>query len=102
MVTLLVKILNFINDDIFFSKLLAKHQNLRDSLTSKIKDAMHRVFPNLPPVNMNSTPSEINNWKTNPEVVRYHDALFKSDSPDESATFMWKIIDRFGHLKKSI
>ena len=49
---------------------------------------------------MNSTPSEINNWKTNPEVVRCHDALFKSDSPDGSVTFMTKIIDRVWSSKK--
>src|SRR2546421_6305235 len=51
-------------------------------------------------INMNSTPSEINNWKTNLEVIRCHDALFKSNSPNRSATFMSKIIDRVWSSKK--
>lgn len=99
MVTSLVKNLNLLMM-MFFSKLLAKHRSFRGSLTSKIKDAMHRVFPNLPPVNTNSTPSEINNWKTNPEVARCHKILFQSDSPDGSATFMSKIIDKVWPTKK--
>ena len=61
---------------------------------------MHRVFPNLPPVNTNSTPSEISNWKTNAEVVRCHEILFEPDSPDGSATFMLKIIDKVWPIKK--
>src|SRR2546421_1207984 len=85
---------------IFLSKLLAKHRSFRTSLTSKIKDAMHRVFPTPPPVNTNSTPSEISNWKTNAEVVRCHEILFKHDSLDGSATFMSKIIDKVWPIKK--
>ena len=61
---------------------------------------MHRVFPTLPPVNTNSTPSEISNWKTNAEVVRCHEILFKHDSLDGSATFMSKIIDKVWPIKK--
>src|SRR5436853_7281185 len=85
---------------IFLSKLLAKHRSYTGSMTSKIKDAMHRVFPTLPPVNTNSTPSEISNWKTNAEVVRCHEILFKHDSLDGSATFMSKIIDKVWPIKK--
>src|SRR5437868_3551346 len=61
---------------------------------------MHRVFPTLPPVNTNSIPSEISNWKTNAEVVRCHEILFKHDSLDGSATFMSKIIDKVWPIKK--
>ena len=45
-------------------------------------------------------PSEISNWKTNAEVVRCHEILFKHDSLDGSATFMSKIIDKIWPIKK--
>src|SRR3954468_5040893 len=52
------------------------------------------------PVNTNSTTFEISNWKTNAEVVRCHEILFKHDFLDGSATFMSKIIDKVWPIKK--
>ena len=92
-------ILNFINDDIFF-KVTRKASEFPWLLDIKNKRCDASRLSNPPPVNTNSTPSEISNWKTNAKVVRCHEILFKHDSLDGSATFMSKIIDKVWPIKK--
>lgn len=59
---------------------------------------MYCIFPKLPPINTNATPSQISNWKNNSIVAECHKALFKQ--AENSATFMTKIIDKVWPMKK--
>ena len=81
--------------------MLAKHRSLWDSLTSKIKDALHHIFPTLPPINTNSVPSEVEKWKSNPIVARCHKILFHKEKDGDSSTYMTKIIDKIWPTKKN-
>src|SRR5213080_4292248 len=97
----------FRQSPIFYEKniyqpLLAKHRSFRGSLTSRIKDALYTIFPELPSITSNSTPSEIRQWKGNPIVASCHNKLFKKIVVEEPTTFMSKILDRLFPSKKSI
>ena len=59
---------------------------------------MYQVFPNLPPINTNSLPSEIKKWKSDPIVAENYKKLFIIN---ESDTFMSKIIDQLWSPKKT-
>ena len=85
---------------IFLFEVTRKASELPWLLDIKNKRCDASRLSNPPPVNTNSTPSEISNWKTNAEVVRCHEILFKHDSLDGSATFMSKIIDKVWPIKK--
>src|SRR2546430_3129934 len=85
---------------IFLFEVTRKVSELPWLLDIKNKRCDALRLSNPPPVNTNSTPSEISNWKTNAEVVRCHEILFKHDSLDGSATFMSKIIDKVWPIKK--
>src|SRR5256885_7412931 len=54
------------------------------SLTSKIKDAMYCVFPNLPQINTNSSPSEVDKWKKYQNVAKCYKSLFKRETDRKS------------------
>jgi hypothetical protein len=84
-----------------YHRLIAKHRSYRGSLTSRIKDALHHIFPELPPITSNSLPSEIRLWKNNPIVANCHNKLFKKIVVEEPTTFMSKILDRLFPSKKS-
>jgi len=84
-----------------YQRLIAKHRSYRGSLTSRIKDALHHIFPELPSITSNSPPSEIRQWKNNPIVANCHNKLFKKIVVEEPTTFMSKILDRLFPLKKS-
>ena len=89
----------FCQSPIFYEKniyqpLLAKHRSFRGSLTSRIKDALYTIFPELPSITSNSPPSEIRQWKSNPIVASCHNKLFKKIVVEEPTTFMSKILDR--------
>lgn len=62
---------------------------------------MYHVFPGLPQINTNSSPSEVSAWKKDPNVARSHKVLFKRESADSSATYMSKIIEKVWTVKKS-
>src|SRR5213082_2982876 len=85
---------------ILLFKVTRKASELPWLLDIKNKRCDASRLSNPPPVNTNSTPSEISNWKINAEVVRCHEILFKHDSLDGSATFMSKIIDKVWPIKK--
>ena len=96
----------FCQNPIFYEKniyqlLLAKHRSFRGSLTSRIKDALYNIFPELPSITANSPPSEIRLWKNNPIVANCHKKLFKKIVVEEPTTFMSKILDRLFSSKKS-
>src|SRR5437868_10620121 len=83
-----------------YQPLLAKHRSFRGSLTSRIKDALYTIFPELPSITSNSPPSEIWQWKSNPIVASCHNKLFKKIVVEEPTTFMSKILDRLFPSKK--
>ena len=96
----------FRQSPIFYEKniyqpLLAKHRSFRGSLTSRIKDALYNIFPELPSITSNSPPSEIRQWKSDPIVASCHNKLFKKIVVEEPTTFMSKILDRLFPSKKS-
>src|SRR2546423_15411476 len=55
-----------------YQPFLVKHRSFRGSLTSRIKDALYTIFPELPSITSNSPPSEIQQWKSNPIVASCH------------------------------
>ena len=61
---------------------------------------MYCVFPNLPQINTNSSPSEVNKWKKNQNVAKCYKSLFKQETADDSATYMTRIIDKVWASKK--
>ena len=79
--------------------MLAKHRSFRGSLTSKIKDALHFIFPTLPSINTNSL-TEVRKWKGDPIVVKCHKVLFKREEED-STTYMTRIISKIWPAKKN-
>lgn len=85
-----------------YQPLLAKHRSFRGSLTSRIKDALYNIFPELPSITSNLPPSEIQQWKSDPIVASYHNKLFKKIVVEEPTTFMSKILDRLFPSKKNV
>lgn len=69
-------------------------RSVRGTFTSKVKEAIHIVFPELPPIDSKATPSEIQEWKAKPEVARSFSKLFKKIESDKPKTYIKKIIDR--------
>jgi hypothetical protein len=61
---------------------------------------MYCVFPNLPQINTNSSPSEVDKWKKNRNVAECYKNLFKRETVDDSATYMTRIIDKVWASKK--
>lgn len=61
---------------------------------------MYCVFPNLPQINTNSSPSEVDKWKKNQNVAKCYKNLFKRETADDSATYMTRIIDKVWASKK--
>jgi hypothetical protein len=62
---------------------------------------MYCVFPNLPQINTNSSPSEVDKWKKNLNVAKCYKNLFKRETADDSATYMTRIIDKIWVSKKN-
>lgn len=68
---------------------------MRGSFTAKVKEAVHFVFGNeLPHINSQDTPSQIQSWKNKPEVKRCYARLFKKVKADQPTTYVVKIIER--------
>jgi hypothetical protein len=60
------------------------------------------VFPGLPPINSNSNPTEIKEWKKNHTVTNSYKKLFKSvEVSDGSVTYMTKILNKLWPIKKN-
>ena len=72
----------------------AQRQSVRDTFTSKVKVAIHKVYgTDLPQINMQASPVQIQKWKKTPAVVRCYRKLFKKIKPNEPATFMLRIVE---------
>ena len=80
---------------------LAKHWSFWGSLTSRIKDVLYTIFPELPSITSNSPPFEIQQWKSNPIVASCHNKLFKKIVVEEPIMFMSKILDCLFPSKKA-
>ena len=61
---------------------------------------MYCVFPNLPQINTNSSPYEVDKWKKNQNIAKCYKSLFKRETADDSATYMTRIIDKVWASKK--
>jgi len=60
-----------------------------------VKEALYIVFGSeLPPINTQATPSQIQEWKEKPEVSRCFYKLFKRVDVAQPTTYMTKVIDR--------
>jgi hypothetical protein len=84
-----------------YQPLLAKHRSFQGSLTSRIKEALFNIFPELPSITSNLPPSKIRLWKNNLIVADCHNKLFKKIVVEEPTTFMSKILDRLFPSKKN-
>lgn len=62
---------------------------------------MYYVFPSLPPINSNSSPSEIETWKRHSDVTQCHKKLFSHADTKGTSTFMSKILDKVWPSKKT-
>lgn len=71
--------------------MLAQHRSVRGTFTSKVKDAIHYVFSELPQIN---TCSSIDDWKKKPVVGKCYSKLFKKVKNEPTTSYMTKIIDR--------
>jgi len=62
---------------------------------------MYSVFDDLPSINTQSTPSQIQEWKHMSVVKKCYSKLFKKINPDQPTTFMSKIVEKLRKEKKS-
>jgi hypothetical protein len=75
---------------------------VRGAFTSKVKEAIHFIFGNeLPHINSQATPSQIQGWKNKPEVKRCFARLFKKIKADQSTTYVEKITKRLRDPSKT-
>ena len=73
---------------------MTQHRSIRGTFTSKVKETIHFVFPELPPIDAKASPSQVQEWKMKPEVGRCFSKLFKKVNDDQPITFMKKIVDK--------
>jgi hypothetical protein len=71
-------------------------RSLRGSLTAKIKETLFSVYgkQNLPPINANSTPTEIYKWKALSSVKKCFDNLFKPINDDIKDLYISRILGK--------
>ena len=80
----------------------AQHWSIRGTFTSKVKVAIHKVYgTDLPQINMQASPVQIQKWKKTPAVARCYRKLFKRIKPDEPATFMSRIVENLRKDKEN-
>lgn len=82
---------------------MSQHRSIRGSFTSKVKEAIHSVFGanELPSINTQATPSQIQKWKNTSGLKRCYQNLFKKINNNELTTFMSKIIEKLRSEKRS-
>ena len=78
--------------------MLEKHRSLRGSIISKIKKSVFVVFGEneLPPINLDASPAEINQWKSLQNVQRCYENLFQPipEARDVNLTYIVLILAR--------
>lgn len=68
--------------------MLKQVRSLRGSLSSRTREMIFSTYGEtyLPPINTNSSPSEIAEWKKKPEVAKCYRALFRKMNNSEGST----------------
>ncbi|RHZ44465.1 hypothetical protein Glove_724g20 [Diversispora epigaea] len=109
-----IELLSEINNDPNFSKdvitrvttnvfkLLEKLRGMRGGIASRIKSAIFEIFgeSQLPRIDFQSSPAEINSWKSDQRVKDAYRNLFEIFS--DNCTYMEIILDRVWKSKKKI
>ena len=62
---------------------------------------MYSVFEELPSINTQMTPSQIQEWKNNSVVKRCYYNLFKKIKQDQPTTYMSKILEKLRKENRS-
>jgi len=81
---------------------LLSHRSVRGTFTSKVKDVMYSIFDNLPSINTQATPSQIQDWKARSDVKNCYSKLFKKIKDDNPTTYMSKIVEDLRKREKKI
>ncbi|RHZ85936.1 hypothetical protein Glove_58g18 [Diversispora epigaea] len=81
-----IKLLTEINNDPDFSKLLEKLREMRGGIASRVKSAIFEIFEEsqLPRIDFQSFPAEINSWKSDQRVRHAYRKLFDVFSEDRT------------------
>jgi hypothetical protein len=77
-------------------QLLKSHRGQRGSLSSRIRNAIFRVYreKNLPFINLKAAPNEIKTWKESPIVKECYDLLHSKINDDDDATWCGRILSK--------
>ncbi|RHZ65014.1 hypothetical protein Glove_319g85 [Diversispora epigaea] len=97
-----IELLTEINNDPDFSKLLEKLRGMRGEIASRVKSAIFEIFgeSQLPRIDFQSSPVEINSWKSDQRVKNAYCKLFNVFSEDR--TYVQVILKRVWKSKKRI
>ncbi|RHZ86794.1 hypothetical protein Glove_46g172 [Diversispora epigaea] len=97
-----IELLTEINNDPDFSKLLEKLRGMRGGIASQVKSAIFEIFgeSQLPRIDFQSSPAEINSWKSDQRVKDAYCKLF--DIFSEDRTYVQVILERVWKSKKRI
>jgi len=79
-----------------FSKLLAKHRSLRESIANRIKSTIFAIFgeQELPYIDTKSTPQEIKRWKDSEQLKNVYAKLYQPIEKDNKMTWCARIIQK--------
>ncbi|RHZ58487.1 hypothetical protein Glove_373g3 [Diversispora epigaea] len=82
------------------TKLLEKLREMRGGIVSRVKSAIFEIFgeSQLPRIDFQSSPTEINSWKSDQRVKNAYRKLFEVFS--DNCTYMKIILDRVWRSKK--
>ena len=81
--------------------MLAQHRSIWGTFTSKVKESINFVFGReLPPINAQTSPFQIQEWKEKAEVKRCYEKLFKKANQSGS-TYMTKIIEKIWRERRN-
>ncbi|RHZ84073.1 hypothetical protein Glove_85g8 [Diversispora epigaea] len=81
-----IELLSEINNDPNFSKLLEKLRGMRGRIASRVKSAIFEIFEEsqLPRIDFQSSPTEINSWKSGQRVKDIYRKLFEEEEERSS------------------
>ncbi|RHZ82873.1 hypothetical protein Glove_103g81 [Diversispora epigaea] len=84
------------------AKLLEKLRGMRGGIASRVKSAIFEIFgeSQLPRIDFQSSPAEINSWKSDQRVLHTYRKLF--DVFSEDRTYVQVILERVWKSKKRI
>ena len=74
---------------------MEKVRHLRNTLNTKIKNAMYFIFGDLlERINNKSTSEEVLNWKKSAKTKKCYEKLFKNIEEGSEDTYMTRILER--------